>query len=310
MNRHLYERKTRRFFLHHRQSDRQQLMRKAGQILGLEPLTPRSFSHERLEDPIQRHVPPPADQLESLERFCRTGGRPTDSKLMLIANGSLTLEGAFAEPQQYFAVDESKREYRRAMTGGAADRLHMSDGSVRIVLAPKVVSGDPARVAESGPLRDGGLATIGQRVSPLLSRPAIGTVSSQYEARPPDDVSKVLQKSTWKRLFAFTTSLQPDSWQRTASARSVSRCKSELMLKRPDLEAVAEYYTVKKIKMEQQRLQETMRQVQIRRRAELQKLQDRRLQRELLEMRSGKWQQGTPAGSNVLSFEHDADEGL
>ena len=82
------------------------------------------------------------------------------------------------------------------------------------------------------------------------------------------------------------------------------------MLKRPDLEAVAEYYTVKKIKMEQQRLQETMRQVQIRRRAELQKLQDRRLQRELLEMRSGKWQQGTPAGSNVLSFEHDADEGL
>ena len=61
------------------------------------------------------------------------------------------------------------------------------------------------------------------------------------------------------------------------------------MLKRPDLEAVAEYYTVKKLKTEQQQLQNVMREVQSRRRGELQRLEDRKMKRELLELRCGKW---------------------
>ena len=133
----LYERSTRRFVLRSRREARQDLMIRAGQCkldddtasfrrTNILPSHPSSPVHHRLLSPAK-------DNLESLERFCRCAGRREGSNAVLNANGSMRMEGAFAEIKPIFAVDENNREIRFASTGGAVDRLHMSDGVVWIV---------------------------------------------------------------------------------------------------------------------------------------------------------------------------------
>jgi hypothetical protein len=87
----------------------------------------------------------------------------------LVSNGSMTLHGGELEPHTNFQVDPSHRPIRRVVTGGAADRLHFSDGSMAVKFPPRVLSADMAKAAKPLPLRDGTPSTIAQRT---MRRPA------------------------------------------------------------------------------------------------------------------------------------------
>ena len=203
----------------------------------------------------------------------------------------MRMEGAFAEIKPIFAVDENNREIRFASTGGAVDRLHMSDGVVWIVLPPKLLRGNSSQVSESPPLRDGSLVTIFQRTSQRISKPEICKISTQFETVPPREVQQLLEEETWKGLFSFVQRPKfPEDPNMTGSAavRAKVLSRSEAMLARPDLEAVAEYLTLKKVQEEQHRTQLLMRDVQSRRQQERWRVAERRARRETLEARTGK----------------------
>jgi hypothetical protein len=66
-------------------------------------------------------VPPPASCISArmhLGDFVERLGACRTQNSLLIGNGSLSLEGAFAEPTQFFAVDASKRQFRRRVITG------------------------------------------------------------------------------------------------------------------------------------------------------------------------------------------------
>ena len=171
----------------------------------------------------------------------------------------------------------------------------MSDGSVRIALAPPLASGDLRHVAAPIPLRAGGLATISQRAAPRAARRDFAPASAdsglggvdEFESLPPPSLQGVLRQQTRAGLFSFAEPPSPGAWRCSAGARAAGRCRAERVLKRPDLEAAAAYHAVRKLAAEQGRLQEAMRDVQARRQLDRQRLERRRVLRESLELRCG-----------------------
>lgn len=81
----------------------------------------------------------------------------------------MTLHGDQLEPHTNFQVDPSCRPVSRVVTGGAADRLHFSDGSMAVKFPPQIISADISKAARPLPLRDGTPSTIAQRT---MRRPA------------------------------------------------------------------------------------------------------------------------------------------
>mmetsp|Transcript_9818 Transcript_9818/g.23076 ORF Transcript_9818/g.23076 Transcript_9818/m.23076 type:complete len:413 (-) Transcript_9818:52-1290(-) len=232
----------------------------------------------------------PGDLLASLERFGRSSGRTSDMSNSLIRNGSLPFSAARVSVKPVLRVDESVRSIVRVQTGGAADRLHFSDGSMRVKRPPPALVDSAALAYAPIPLRlsDGSPATISHRVhtSSYASRRAafsgqasprlggespglLGTAGSPQvdggtevtkltRFHSPADVVTIGRKGGLVRLqspkdsqFGFTTSLDPTEWE--ARGRKSQRARDQQLFQsaRPDLEAIAEYYVLRKLHQEQ-----------------------------------------------------------
>lgn len=113
----------------------------------------------------------PGDLLQGIERYSRNAGSLLHEKKSILPNGFLSRDGAKEKPIKRFLVDEGEnvREAVRVVTGGAADRLNYSDGSLRALLPPKILSADPTLASKPLILRDGTQATIRAVETPIAS---------------------------------------------------------------------------------------------------------------------------------------------
>lgn len=104
----------------------------------------------------------PGDLLQSIERYSRNPGSLMHEKKSILPNGFLSRDGANEQLKSRFLVDDRQesREMVRVVTGGAADRLNYSDGSLRALMPPKILIADPALAAKPLILRDGTQSTI------------------------------------------------------------------------------------------------------------------------------------------------------
>lgn len=140
----------------------------------------------------------------------------------MVSNGSMTLHGLDHEPRGLFTVDPSNRPVRRVVTGGAADRLHFSDGSMAVKLPPRVVSAEPHLASRALPLRDGTTSSIAQRAA---RRPAtsVGMVHASMEVsslssfhmqgRVPGERKKTAGD------HSYATLRSPHEWDRSVRSR-------------------------------------------------------------------------------------------
>jgi hypothetical protein len=114
---------------------------------------------------------PPGDLLQSIERYSRNPGSLLHEKKSILPNGFLSRDGGDEKMLPHFQVDNKQRETRRVVTGGATDRLNYSDGSLLVLLPPKVKSANPALASKPLVLRDGTQSTIRARTQPRLHPP-------------------------------------------------------------------------------------------------------------------------------------------
>lgn len=108
----------------------------------------------------------PGDLLASLERYSRNAGSLLHEKKSILPNGFLSRDGHRQKVHPHFQVDETQRVTRRVVTGGATDRLNYSDGSLLVLLPPKVIASDAALASKPLLLRDGTQSTIRSRTLP------------------------------------------------------------------------------------------------------------------------------------------------
>jgi hypothetical protein len=113
----------------------------------------------------------PGDHLASLERYSRNPGMLIHEKKSILQNGFLSRDGHREKLQPRFQVDDRQRETRRVITGGTCDRLHYSDGSLAVLLPPKVLRADPSLASKPLILRDGTASTIRARTLPRACPP-------------------------------------------------------------------------------------------------------------------------------------------
>jgi hypothetical protein len=113
----------------------------------------------------------PGDHLASLERYSRNPGMLIHEKKSILQNGFLSRDGHREKLQPRFQVDDRQRETRRVITGGTCDRLHYSDGSLAVLLPPKVLRADPSFASKPLILRDGTASTIRARTLPRACPP-------------------------------------------------------------------------------------------------------------------------------------------
>ena len=85
----------------------------------------------------------------------------------------------------------------------------------------------------------------------------------------------------------YTTSLSPRSWQRHVGQKKALRTKVDQGLVRMDLDALAEYYALEKIKKEKEEVAKVWQRVADHREHELDKLRERALRRMALQAKAG-----------------------
>jgi hypothetical protein len=163
----MYERNTALFGMTERALSREMLENRAGQkrskLLGSSysqdlmpnlcqslPASAHSSTHSRSRADV-----PPGDLLQSIERYSRNPGSLLHEKRSILPNGGLGRDGASEQVLPRFHVDEKQRETRRVVTGGTCDRLSYSDGSLLVVLPPKVLDANPVLAGKPLILRDG-----------------------------------------------------------------------------------------------------------------------------------------------------------
>lgn len=138
MARQMYERNQCRFSVSESAFNREVLETRSGQRHDL--LVALQASLEKPSTgPSSRKEVAPGDVLQSIERFSRNAGSLAHEKRCIFPNGtaSRSMHNDLVLP--HFVVDESQRERRRVVTGGTADRLNYSDGSLAVLLPPRVI---------------------------------------------------------------------------------------------------------------------------------------------------------------------------
>ena len=164
MARQMYMRNMMRFSMAERAFQREALETRSG-TRGFQ--TSHSDAHQSLPRSAHgwhtsRSEVLPGDLLQSIERYSRNPGSLMHEKKSILPNGFLSRDGANEQLKSHFLVDDQQqsRETVRVVTGGAADRLNYSDGSLRALMPPKILAADPTLAAKPLVLRDGTQATI------------------------------------------------------------------------------------------------------------------------------------------------------
>ena len=181
----MYLRNSERFNVSERAFHRELLETRAGQKrLGTSMSEGGLTSaHTQSQDSLEQSLPKtlhtgasraevlPGDHLASLERYSRNPGMLIHEKKSILQNGFLSRDGHREKLQPRFQVDDRQRETRRVITGGTCDRLHYSDGSLAVLLPPKVLRADPSLASKPLILRDGTASTIRARTLPRACPP-------------------------------------------------------------------------------------------------------------------------------------------
>ena len=208
MARQLYERNQVRFNVSERAFNREMLETRAGQKrLGASYSFSDSLTSEGSLGPHQsmlttsqsgRHDVLPGDLLQSIERYSRNAGSLQHEKKSILPNGGLSRDGHREQVLPRFRVDPSQRETRRVVTGGSVDRLNYSDGSLLVLMPPKVVSADPTLASKPLILRDGSKPTVHSRTLPRADRPVTHAGELSMEVQ---HLSAVSLRSTLRPTF-------------------------------------------------------------------------------------------------------------
>lgn len=130
----------------------------------------------------------PGDHLASLERYSRNHGMLIHEKKSILQNGFLSRDGHREKLQPRFHVDDRQRETRRVITGGTCDRLHYSDGSLAVLLPPKVLRAPPSLASKPLILRDGTASTIRARTLPRPCPPCEFSTAGELVMEVPSSV--------------------------------------------------------------------------------------------------------------------------
>eukprot|EP00802_Teleaulax_amphioxeia_P006486 Tamp_06490.p1 GENE.Tamp_06490~~Tamp_06490.p1 ORF type:complete len:550 (+),score=93.74 Tamp_06490:31-1650(+) len=345
MARQMYMRSSARFSVSERAFSREFLETRAGQKRFGTSLSEGGLTgaHTTSQDSLGQSLPKsshtagshssraevlPGDLLASLERYSRNPGSLMHEKKSILQNGFLSRDGHREKVQPRFQIDDKQRTTRRVITGGTVDRLHYSDGSLAVLLPPKVVSADPSLASKPLILRDGTASTIRARTLPrpypprevstagelVMEVPSLSSVHTahtpffeQTQAADTEAGAGVFhQKSSasllstlsvgstsQSQLFApqnskeFTTSLSPRSWEKLTESKAKLRAKTDKLLLRPDLDALAEYYALQKLEKEQAQVEEVWNRVMDHREHERAKLRERAMRRMALQAKAG-----------------------
>mmetsp|Transcript_41918 Transcript_41918/g.65510 ORF Transcript_41918/g.65510 Transcript_41918/m.65510 type:complete len:442 (-) Transcript_41918:26-1351(-) len=241
----------------------------------------------------------PSDALEALERFARMPGRKSDDSKGLCQNGSIAHAAIEHQPRPKFGVDDTHRPVRRVVTGGAADRLHYSDGSLRVLLAPQVTKAEPTMTAKPLLLRDGGISTISQRTRTAAVRSDGSVADVEIRRLTPYHTGNPEFENV---PFNWTTKLGQDAWEKKATTRAYLTKQFEFTNTRPDLDAIAEYYALKKVATEKEEASKIWEMIHAHRAKERDVVKRRMARRLVLQAKSGQSVAFGVAGECSQSF--------
>ncbi len=87
--------------------------------------------------------------------------------------------------------------------------------------------------------------------------------------------------------LSFTTDKSPRAWERSVKMRERYLRKTKDVVSRPDLDAVAEYYALQKVKKEQEERRALYERLAQHREAELRKMEEKRARRLCLQVKAG-----------------------
>jgi len=290
MARQMYERNSVRFNMSERAWNREIMETRAGQKrLGAslaegagdfaQSIGQSLAQSSRSESQHSRAEVLPGDLLQSIERYSRNAGSLLHEKRSILPNGFLSRDGHREKLLPSFVINDGERKTRRVVTGGATDRLNYSDGSLMVLLPPKVVTANPALACKPLILRDGTQSTIRARTQPRADSSVASTgeltmevqrLSMVHTAHTPyyeqtlsmsqDSGADIFnQKSSASLLSSlsghtmsqsnlftpqnskeFITSLSPRSWEKLTESKRKMREKANNLNLRPDLDALAE----------------------------------------------------------------------
>ncbi len=118
---------------------------------------------------------------------------------------------------------------------------------------PKVIHADPLLASKPLVLRNGSTSTIATSVRAVETNRGHLEVPQLTEYHKRIDPGGV---GTRGDNLSFTTSKSPRSWERSVRIRKKYLEKTKDINSRPDLDAVAEYYALRKVKKEQEERKE------------------------------------------------------
>ena len=218
MARQMYMRSSARFSVSERAFSREFLETRAGQKRFGTSLSEGGLTgaHTTSQDSLGQSLPKsshtagshssraevlPGDLLASLERYSRNPGSLMHEKKSILQNGFLSRDGHREKVQPRFQIDDKQRTTRRVITGGTVDRLHYSDGSLAVLLPPKVVSADPSLASKPLILRDGTASTIRARTLPRPYPPREVSTAGELVMEVPSLSSVTLPTSITQMLM-------------------------------------------------------------------------------------------------------------
>lgn len=154
----------------------------------------------------------------------------------------------------------------------------------QVVLDPKVIHADPKLAAKPLLLRNGSTCTIGTQSLHSSSKEAGKTYLEVPQLTEYHYKTENHGIETRGDDLSYTTSKSPRSWERSVRFREKYVEKQKDAVCRPDKDAVAEYYALRKIQKEQEERKVLYDRIAKHRESELRKMQERQARRLVLQV--------------------------